>query len=149
MNTSEDAIESIQSVLGIISVFLLGIAAISLLVGGVGIMNSMFTNVLERTKEIGVMKAIGAKNSTVLLLFLIEAGFVGLFGGIAGIIIGYLIAAVVSTIAVSAGFNLAPFISAPLLFGVMIFSVLVGMVSGFIPARQASQMDPVEALRYE
>ena len=92
VNTSEQLLASFQNILIVIQGVLIGIAAISLLVGGIGIMNTMYASVLERTKEIGTMKAIGAKNSHILLLFLIESSLLGLVGGLIGIIIGLILA---------------------------------------------------------
>ena len=124
---------------------------ISLLVGGIGIMNTMYTAVLERTKEIGVMKAIGARNSDILLLFLIESGFLGLAGGIIGIGIGAGISKTVEFV----GQQMlgSPLLRASfpswLIIGALVFAVSIGMASGLLPARQASSLQPVDALRYE
>jgi len=142
--------EQINSILGIIQVVLVGIAAISLLVGSIGIMNSMYTSVLERTKEIGIMKSIGAKNSDILSLFLIESAIIGFIGGIFGVLLGSGIAYLVGFIADQAGFGLLKvkldFVI--ILFG-LLFAVGLGMISGIMPARQASKLKPVDALRYE
>ncbi len=137
------------SVLGIIQLILVALASISLLVGGIGIMNTMFMVVLERTKEIGTMKAIGATNKRVLTIFLLEAGFIGMFGGIIGVLFGYGISFLVSLIASLAGTEL-PIIPDPtLIVGVLLFAIFVGIVSGLIPARRAALLDPVVALRHE
>ncbi|MCK4589887.1 MAG: ABC transporter permease, partial [Nanoarchaeota archaeon] len=123
---------------------------ISLLVGGVGIMNTMYTSVLERTNEIGVMKAIGAQNKDILAIFLFESGFLGLMGGIIGVLIGVGIGKLVEFGAAMQGLDILK-ASFPwyLIVGALLFSFLVGAISGVAPARQASKMKPVEALRYE
>ncbi len=149
--TFQDIIEKTGSILGILTAILIAIAAISLLVGGIGVMNTMFTGVLERTREIGIMKAIGAKNSDILLIFLIESGIYGLIGGVLGIILGFLMGKGVEIIAAqSLGSDLLK-ISFPLwlIFGALMFSFVVGAVSGLAPAKRASKLNPVDALRYE
>ena len=142
--------EQINQILGIIQVVLVGIAAISLLVGAIGIMNSMYTSVLERTKEIGIMKSIGAKNSDILSLFLIESAIIGFVGGIFGVLLGLGIAYVVGWGANQAGFALLKVTINlnVILFG-LAFAVGLGIISGIMPARQASKLKPVDALRYE
>jgi len=148
--TPEQLLSQLKNILGAIKILLSGIAAISLVVGGIGIMNSMFTSVLERRREIGIMKAVGAKNRDVLLLFLIESGMIGLIGGLIGIGLGISVAKSVELIAAQLGFGL---LSVGLDYGVMIFMLLfsfsVGMISGVIPAYQAAKLKVVDALRYE
>ncbi|MBS3117703.1 ABC transporter permease [Candidatus Woesearchaeota archaeon] len=127
--------------------FLEGLTSI-LVVGGIGIANSMFTSVLERTREIGVMKSIGARNSTILFIFILEAGLIGFVGGSAGVIVGIGTAIGVEAIAKQSGFGLLKIIIGPgvVLFGIL-FAIIVGMLAGFIPAYKASRLDPVVALR--
>ncbi len=151
LQTSEQLIETFSDIFSIVTAVIIGIAAISLLVGGIGIMNTMYTAVLQRTREIGVMKAIGAKNSDVMKIFLIESGFYGLIGGSVGIIFGVIIAKLVAAIGSQyiGEALLQARISPTLLIGSLMFSFLVGAVSGLAPAYQASQLNPVEALRYE
>ena len=148
--TPEQLLSQLKNILGAIKILLSGIAAISLVVGGIGIMNSMFTSVLERRREIGIMKAVGAKNRDILLLFLIESGMIGLIGGLIGIGLGISVAKSVELIAAQLGFSL---LSVGLDYGVMIFMLLfsfsVGMASGVIPAYQAAKLKVVDALRYE
>jgi putative ABC transport system permease protein len=149
--TSTELIASFNAIFNIIQVVFVGIAAISLLVGGIGIMNVMFTAVLERTREIGVMKAIGARNRDVLTLFLIESGLLGTAGGIIGIIIG---SAISKTVEVGANAAFGPgtiYAVFPvwLIVGALLFSFVIGAMSGVLPARRASKLRPVEALRYE
>ena len=146
--TPEELLASFSSVLSIITGFLLGIAAISLLVGGIGIANTMYTSVLERTKEIGVMKSIGARNKDILLIFLIESAFLGLVGGIVGALMGLALAFIAATGASSAlGIDFKVVLSIPLLLSAISFSLLIGVLSGILPAFQASKLNPVEALR--
>jgi putative ABC transport system permease protein len=136
------------------TLFLTAIAAISLLVGAVGIANTMFTSVLEKTKEIGIMKAIGARNKDILLIFLFNAGLIGFVGGLGGIILGYFGSGLVSSMGSSGGgmtsrmFG-ATSVTPELLIGALLFSVIIGMIAGAIPAWNASRMKPVDALRYE
>ncbi|MFC1685573.1 ABC transporter permease [Nanoarchaeota archaeon] len=151
IQTSEQLVEVYGSVLGIVTAVLIGIAAISLLVGGIGIMNTMYTAVLQRTSEIGVMKAIGARNSDILTLFLIESGLYGMLGGGIGILIGMAIAYVVVLVGqqyVGEALLKADF-SLLIIGGSLAFSFFVGVLSGVAPAYRASKLKPVDALRYE
>ena len=151
VQTSTELIASFNVVLGVIQAVFVGIAAISLLVGGIGIMNTMYTAVLERTREIGVMKAIGARNADILTIFIIESGLLGLAGGLIGVVIG-----LTMSIGVSLGANAAfgpNTMNAAyplwLIIGALFFSLSVGAMSGLLPARRASKLKPVEALRDE
>ncbi|GBE20375.1 macrolide export ATP-binding/permease protein MacB [archaeon BMS3Abin17] len=149
VETPLEAISSVNTILNIINLIVIGIAMISLFVGGVGIANTMYTSVLERTREIGVMKAIGAQNKDVLMIFLIESGMLGLVGGIVGALIGLGAAMGISALANQAlGGNLfLVTISYPLLIGSVSFAFVVGVVSGILPAIQASKLNVVDALR--
>jgi len=149
VETPVQALSTVNTVLFTINAVIIGIAALSLIVGGIGITNTMYTSVLERTREIGVMKAIGARNRDVMTLFLIESGLLGLAGGIIGAILGLALAFGVSSIAGAflGGINLEINLSWPLLIGAIGFSFLVGMLSGVMPALQASKLNTVEALR--
>ena len=147
--TPEQILEQINQVLGVMQAVLVGIAAISLVVGAVGITNSMYTSVLERTRDIGIMKAIGAKNSHILSIFLIESGLMGLVGGFFGVILGTVISYGVSEFSTRAGFKLLFEINTTLILFGLFFAFLVGMLSGSLPAYQASKLKPVDALRYE
>ena len=112
-------------------------------------MNSMYTSVLERTKEIGVMKSVGARNSDVMLLFLIEAGLIGAIGGVLGVAFGMMISYGVGAAASAGGFGLLKIYFEPLLMiEGLLFAIFVGMLSGALPARQAAKMHPVDALRW-
>ncbi|MFB6208489.1 MAG: ABC transporter permease [Candidatus Nanohaloarchaea archaeon] len=149
-NTASDIIDSFQSQLSLIRGFLVGLGAISLLVGGVGIMNTMYTSVTERTGEIGVMKSVGATNWQILRLFLIESGLIGLIGGLLGTALGLGISFGASRIiSRQVGLQVTPGASPQLIVGATLFSFLVGALSGFFPARKAAKMNPVDALRYE
>jgi putative ABC transport system permease protein len=132
------------------STFLLAIAAVSLIVGSIGIANTMFTSVLEKTKEIGIMKAIGARNPDILLIFLFNAGFIGLVGGIIGVILGTMLSgfmpALMGGLPMGRGGTLVTLNSIMMALSV---SVIVGILAGLIPAYQASKLKPVDALRYE
>ena len=149
VQTPIQSLESVNVILNIINLIISGIAAISLVVGGIGIANTMYTSVLERTREIGVMKSIGAKNSDVLWIFLIESGLLGLVGGVIGALLGlgaaFLIAKIASSAISSLSFVVQ--INWMLFFGAILFSFVVGVVSGILPAIQASKLNPVEALR--
>ncbi len=151
IQTAEQLLESFSSIFAVVQAVVIGIAAISLLVGGIGIMNTMYTSVLERTKEIGTMKAVGAKNSDVLLIFLFESGLLGLVGGVIGIGLGMGIAKGVEYIAATQlGTSfLKAYFGLSLIIGALLFSFIVGSLSGILPAIQASKLKPADALRYE
>ncbi len=150
VQTFEDAIATFTTIINVINGVLLLIALISLVVAFVNIMNTMYTSVLERTKEIGVMKAIGARNEDILLIFVFESGFLGLIGGLLGVLLGYVIANIGGAAAAANGFALLkPIFSYMLIVGCLLFSFLVGAAAGYLPARRASRLRPVDALRYE
>ncbi len=149
VSTADQILEQVQTILGLITIFLTGVGAIAILVGGVGITNSMVTSVLERTREIGIMKALGASDQIILSIFLLESAFIGAVGGVLGIIVGYGIAMLVAFIGQLSGFALNASISVEITLGALIFSMIIGMGAGFFPALRASKMDPVNALRYE
>ncbi len=144
--------ETISESLNSISLFLAAIAAISLIVGAVGIANTMFTSVLEKTKEIGILKAIGAQNKDILILFLFNSGLLGLVGGIGGVILGILGAGAIGSL-VGDSFRMfssgSTSFNPVLIIGSFLFSTLIGMIAGAIPAYRASKLKPVDALRYE
>ncbi|MCZ7403028.1 MAG: ABC transporter permease, partial [Candidatus Methanoperedens sp.] len=135
--------QQITTIVQSISLFLAAIAAVSLLVGAVGIANTMFMSVMERTRQIGLLKALGATDNEVMKLFIMESGLFGFFGGIIGIIFGILISVMTSAVGLSA------VVTPQLLIFALAFSVFVGVLSGVAPARSAAKMNPVDALRFE
>ncbi|NOQ38594.1 FtsX-like permease family protein [archaeon] len=146
--TAEQMIEGFNNILLVVQVVLVGIAAISLIVGGIGITNTMYTSVVERTREIGIMKSVGAKNGDIISIFLMESAMLGFFGGILGIVIGLSVSKAVEIMAVSAGVNvLKAYFGFELVAGALIFSMVVGTISGALPAKSAARMNPVDALR--
>lgn len=152
INTAKATQERLADITNTLTLFLGAIAAVSLIVGAVGIANTMFTSVLEKTKEIGIMKAIGAKNRDILLIFLFNAGFVGLVGGLIGIGFGSIISALLPNIGLRLmgnGGAISTVIKPSLLVYSMLLSIAIGMIAGVIPAYRASKLRPVDALRYE
>jgi putative ABC transport system permease protein len=139
--------EQITTITNMLSTVLGGIAGIALIVAGIGIVNTMYMSILERTKEIGIIKAIGASSLNIMEIFLIEAAIIGLIGGIIGTMFGYLMSEVLEVALGSYGMPLKTEVTPQLAaFGIG-FSILVGAVSGFLPARKAAKLDPIEALR--
>ena len=149
VESPEALLETLGGILLIVQGVLVGIASIALVVGSVGIMNTMYTSVVERRKEIGILRSIGVKRGMIRWLFLIESGILGFLGGLLGIIIGatgaYVLVQIISPIV---GSNLlqAHFSVTVMLF-LLVLSTLVGAVSGYFPAREASKLTPLEALR--
>ncbi|MBI5225225.1 ABC transporter permease [Candidatus Micrarchaeota archaeon] len=141
--TAQTILDSIGIIFGLLSIFLGMVAGISLLVGSIGIANSMYTSVMERTREIGILKSVGAENKTIVRIFLAEAAIIGMVGGLIGVLVGY---------SLSAAINYAGFptqVSIELASFALLISIAVGLVSGYFPAKKGASMEPVEALRYE
>jgi putative ABC transport system permease protein len=145
INQQEQILKTLDRVTGTLATVGLLVTSMSLFVGGIGIMNIMFVSVAERTREIGVRKAIGAKRRTILLQFLIEAASICLIGGLAGLCITYLL-----TLSIKGAFPYFPVtMSMPVMALAIVTSIVTGVVSGFAPAWRAARMNPVDALRSE
>ena len=154
--SSTAVLSLLSSVFSTIQLFLGGIAAISLLVAGIGIMNIMIVSLIERTREIGILKALGMKSRTVLTIFLGESVIIGLIGAVIGIVLGWILANVTATVLGSGGFigggsafTITPLLTPEVLIGALGFGVGVSVIFALYPAWRASKLRPVEALRYE
>lgn len=147
--TQQDLLTTFASITGILTIFLGGIAGISLLVGGIGIMNIMLVSVTERTREIGLRKALGARKRDILTQFLTESSLLSLIGGIIGIMFGWLISFTVGKVAEAAGTAFTPVVGLDAVTLATLFSAAVGLFFGIYPANRAANLEPVEALRYE
>ena len=144
VNSSEILTETFGKFTFVVGAIGLFITSLSLFVGGIGIMNIMFVSVTERTKEIGIRKAIGARRRTILMQFLIEAAVLCLIGGFIGLLLAFIIVQVLNS-----AFDLTASMPLSIVFVAIMVSLFVGLTSGFMPAYRAAKMDPVEALRYE
>ncbi len=147
--TQQDFLKTFETITGVLTIFLGGIAGISLLVGGIGIMNIMLVSVTERTREIGLRKALGARKKDILLQFLTESSLLSFIGGIIGIMFGWLIAFAVGQIATATGNNFVPIVGTDAILLSTSFSAIIGLFFGIYPASRAASLEPVEALRYE
>jgi putative ABC transport system permease protein len=164
--SSTAVLNIIGSVFSVIQLFLVGIAAISLLVAGIGIMNIMIVSLIERTREIGILKALGMKSRTVLLIFLGESMIIGLIGAVVGIGLGWGLANIVAVLfsggglfsgigggqtasVGTAGLNIVPVLTPTVLLGALGFGIGVSVIFALYPAWRASKLKPVDALRYE
>lgn len=144
--------QQISSVTQAITLFLAAIAAVSLLVGAVGIANTMFMSVMERTRQIGLLKSLGATDAEVMKVFLIESGLFGVVGGVIGVTTGILISVLISSVGllmIGPGGTMTTVVSPQLIIFALTFSIIVGVLSGVMPARSAAKMNPVDALRFE
>jgi putative ABC transport system permease protein len=152
VSTTASMASTVTTMIDSMTLFLGAIAAVSLIVGAVGIANTMFTSVLEKTKEIGTMKAIGAKNRDILMIFLFNSAMVGFVGGVFGVILGALLSAVFPMIGVTmmrGGGGASISLSPGLMVSGLTIAVVIGVISGVVPAYRASKLKPVDALRYE
>jgi putative ABC transport system permease protein len=151
VQTPQDLVNTFNQIFGIVQFVLIGIAAISLIVGGIGIMNTMYTAVLERTKEIGIMKAIGAPNWAILTIFLIESGLLGLLGGLIGLLTGMGLAKITEYVGKTVLDTelLTALFPWWLVVGALAFAFVTGVASGILPAVRASRQQAVDSLRYE
>jgi putative ABC transport system permease protein len=144
----QDVMQSMNEMLGMVTAFISFVAGISLLVGGIGVMNIMLVSVTERTREIGIRKSLGAKTSSIMLQFLAEAAILTVIGGLIGIILGILAAyGICSVISGSIGMTIIPGISPTVIFAATLFSCAVGVFFGIYPAKKAARLSPIEALR--
>jgi putative ABC transport system permease protein len=147
--SQESMTEMASSITGVLTLFLGGIGGISLLVGGIGIMNIMLVSVVERTREIGLRKAVGARKRDILGQFLIESLIIGVAGGLLGILLGSVISFLIGKIASASSTSLNPVVSFGSILLATLFSIAVGLVFGLYPANRAANLEPVEALRSE
>ncbi|TDT67348.1 putative ABC transport system permease protein [Hypnocyclicus thermotrophus] len=144
IGSSSSPLDSFNNILSTVSLLLTSVAAISLLVGGIGVMNIMLVTVTERTREIGIRKAIGAKNKDILTQFLIESVTLTLVGGLLGIVLGYSISTIVGNI-----MNIQPILSIWMLMLAVFVSGGIGVIFGTFPAKKAAELNPIDALRHE
>ncbi len=148
--SSDTVSDMVENIMGVLQIAVFAFASISIIVGGIGITNTMYTSVRERTREIGILKAVGAKRKHITSIFLVESGIIGLIGGVGGVVLGVALAKGVEFYLGSEGmFPIKAHVSPSLVIFGLGFSFLVGCVSGFLPARRASRMQPVDALRYD
>ncbi len=147
--TQEQMMGMIQQVTGLLTILLGAIASISLIVGSIGIMNIMLVSVTERTREIGIRKAVGAKRRDILLQFLLEAAMLSLSGGAVGIIGGWLVSWLISTFSAAAGITINAVVSWDIVILAISVSVFIGLISGIYPAMRAARLNPIDALHYE
>jgi putative ABC transport system permease protein len=155
--SAESVQSTISSIMNTLDLFLGGIASVSLIVGAVGIANTMFMSVMERTRQIGTLKALGTTKFEIMKMFVFESGMIGLIGGLIGIFIGFIASGIISEIGVrTLGLNTGgpggsgvTVITPELVLFSIGFSVFIGIISGILPARRAANLQPVEALRYD
>ena len=144
----QDVLQSMNEMLGMVTAFISFVAGISLLVGGIGVMNIMLVSVTERTREIGIRKSLGAKTSSIMLQFLAEAAILTVMGGVIGIILGILAGyGICSIMSGSMGMTITPGISPTVILAATLFSCAVGVFFGIYPAKKAAKLSPIEALR--
>ena len=144
MSSTSQGLDEFTTILNMLSLFISGVAAISLFVGGIGVMNIMLVTVVERTKEIGIRKALGAKNRDILKQFLFESIILTVFGGLVGIFIGILFGLLTGAVV-----GIKPIFSMASIIASLSISVIVGVIFGVSPARRAAKLNPIDALRTE
>jgi putative ABC transport system permease protein len=147
--TQQDLLAEAESITNVLTIFLGGIAGISLLVGGIGIMNIMLVSVTERTREVGLRKALGARKRDILTQFLTESSLLSFMGGLIGILLGWLISLIVGQIAAANDAPFTPVVGLDAILLATLFSAAIGLFFGIYPANRAASLEPVEALRYE
>ncbi|TET39345.1 MAG: FtsX-like permease family protein [Anaerolineales bacterium] len=147
--SQQSFLEVAETITNVFTIFLGGVASISLLVGGIGIMNIMLVSVTERTREIGLRKAVGARKRDIMLQFLAESALLSLFGGLIGIVLGWALSMLVGAIAAASNADINPVVGIDAVLLATIFSAAVGLFFGLYPAKRAADLEPVEALRYE
>ncbi len=147
--SQKDILSIATTITGVFTIFLGGIAGISLLVGGIGIMNIMLVSVTEKTREIGLRKALGARRRDILVQFLTESSLLSLFGGVIGIALGWALAFLVGRIATASGSPFNPTVNLSSILLATLFSTAIGLFFGIYPANRAAGLEPVDALRYE
>ena len=146
--TPESLIRQFNNIMSLAQSILLAIASVSLIVGAVGIANNMFTSVLEREKEIGIMKSIGASNHDILQIFMLESGLIGFFGGLAGVVLGIIFSLIIGVVAIETGYPMLKAYILPLnVLGVLAFAFIIGLISGLVPAWSASKKKIIDTLR--
>jgi len=147
--SQQSFLEVAETITNVFTIFLGGVAGISLLVGGIGIMNIMLVSVTERTREIGLRKAVGARKRDIMLQFLAESALLSLFGGLIGIVLGWALSMLVGAIAAASNADINPVVGIDAVLMATLFSAAVGLFFGLYPAKRAADLEPVEALRYE
>ncbi len=147
--SQQSFLEVAETITNVFTIFLGGVSSISLLVGGIGIMNIMLVSVTERTREIGLRKAVGARKRDIMLQFLAESALLSLFGGLIGIVLGWALSMLVGAIAAASNADINPVVGIDAVLLATIFSAAVGLFFGLYPAKRAADLEPVEALRYE
>jgi putative ABC transport system permease protein len=146
--SQEQILGTLQQITGVLTLFLGAIAGISLLVGGIGIMNIMLVSVTERTREIGIRKAVGAKRRDILRQFLLEAALISLLGSAIGVAVGTVMSRLFSQIPIMEGETVATVVSPDVILIAISVAILIGILSGIYPALRASRLNPIEALHY-
>ncbi len=150
VQTFEEVLNTFNNIISILNGILIIIALVSVIVASVNIMNTMYTSILERTQEIGIMKAIGAQNKDIMFIFIFESALLGFIGGVIGIVLGYIISSIGGAIAINAGFAmLKPIFPWQLIVANLLGATLLGSISGYFPAKRASMINPAEAVKYD